>query len=73
MKTTPRDTYPPVTKKHRLSKISLLFRNHYICSVYATQMMVEKKSGLIVNVSSFGGIRYLFNVAYGIGKCAVSI
>jgi len=46
-------------------------RNHYICSVYATQMMVEKKSGLIVNVSSFGGAKYLFNVAYGVGKCAV--
>lgn len=47
-------------------------RNNYICSTYAAQMMVEKKTGLIVNVSSFGGQRYLFNVAYGIGKAAVS-
>ena len=43
-------------------------RNHYICSVYAARMMVPRKQGLIVNVSSGGGLRYLFNVAYGIGK-----
>ena len=33
-------------------------------------MMVPRKSGLIVNVSSAGGLRYLFNVPYGIGKAA---
>ncbi|KAK3085629.1 hypothetical protein FSP39_006436 [Pinctada imbricata] len=43
-------------------------RNHYRCSVHAAQMMVPRKHGLIVNISSFGGLRYLFNVAYGIGK-----
>ncbi|XP_060589269.1 dehydrogenase/reductase SDR family member 1-like [Ruditapes philippinarum] len=43
-------------------------RNHYICSVYAARMMVPRKQGLIVNVSSSGGLRYLFNVAYGVGK-----
>ena len=32
--------------------------------------MVERKDGLIVNVSSSGGIRYLFNTAYGVGKAA---
>ncbi|KAF6027883.1 DHRS1 [Bugula neritina] len=46
-------------------------RNHYICSAYAAQMMVEAKSGAIFNVSSFGGKSYLFDVAYGIGKAAV--
>ena len=35
-------------------------------------MMVPAKQGLIVNVSSAGGLRYLFNVAYGVGKAAVS-
>ena len=30
--------------------------------------MVPRKSGLIVNVSSAGGLLYLFNCAYGIGK-----
>jgi len=43
-------------------------RNHYICAVYAARLMVPKKSGLIINVSSVGGLRYLFNVAYGVGK-----
>ena len=32
--------------------------------------MVPRKSGLIVNVSSPGGLVYLFNVAYGVGKAA---
>lgn len=34
--------------------------------------MVPRKQGLIVVISSAGGLRYLFNVAYGIGKAAVS-
>ncbi|XP_078059916.1 dehydrogenase/reductase SDR family member 1-like isoform X2 [Mustelus asterias] len=45
-------------------------RGHYICSVYAARMMVEAKQGLIVIVSSMGGLRYIFNVAYGVGKAA---
>ena len=45
-------------------------RNHFLCTVYASRMMVEKKDGLIVNISSPGGLKYLFNVAYGIGKAA---
>ena len=33
--------------------------------------MVPRKNGLIVNISSGGGLIYLFNVAYGVGKAAV--
>ena len=33
--------------------------------------MVPHKTGLIVFISSLGSMRYLFNVPYGIGKCAV--
>jgi len=43
-------------------------RNHYLCTVLAAQMMVPRKSGLILTVSSVGGLRYLFNVPYGVGK-----
>ena len=43
-------------------------RNHYICSVYAARMMVPRKRGLIVNISGGGGLRYEFNVAFGVGK-----
>ncbi|KAJ1352021.1 hypothetical protein KIN20_008208 [Parelaphostrongylus tenuis] len=46
-------------------------RNHYYCSVYAARMMVRNGSGLIVNISSAGGLRYLFSVPYGVGKQAL--
>lgn len=45
-------------------------RNHYICAVYAARIMIPRKQGLIVNISSPAGLRYLYNVAYGVGKCA---
>jgi hypothetical protein len=45
-------------------------RGHYICTVLASRLMVPRRQGLIVNVSSMGGLRYLFNVAYGVGKAA---
>jgi len=46
-------------------------RNHFICTSYAARMMTERKSGLIVNISSAGGLKYLFNVPYGVGKAAL--
>ncbi|CAO4369268.1 unnamed protein product [Caenorhabditis nigoni] len=46
-------------------------RNHYFCTVYAARLMIPRNKGLIVNVSSGGGLRYLFNVAYGVGKQAL--
>lgn len=45
-------------------------RGHYICSVYAARMMVPAGRGLIVVISSMGGLRYLFSVPYGVGKAA---
>ena len=48
-----------------------LTRCHYIASWYAAKMMVPAKQGLMINVSSPGGLNYLFNVAYGVGKAAV--
>lgn len=46
-------------------------RNHFICSTHAARIMTQQKSGLIVNISSAGGLRYLFNVPYGVGKAAL--
>ncbi|CAI5452586.1 unnamed protein product [Caenorhabditis angaria] len=46
-------------------------RNHYYCSVYAARIMVPRKTGMIVNIASLGGLRYAFNVAYGVGKDAL--
>lgn len=45
-------------------------RSSYVAAWHAAKMMVPAKQGLIVNVSSAGGLRYLFNVAYGVGKAA---
>ncbi|MFH4975618.1 hypothetical protein AB6A40_002327 [Gnathostoma spinigerum] len=46
-------------------------RNVYICSCYAARLMVPKRSGLIVHISSAGAIQYCFNVPYGVGKAAI--
>uniref|UniRef100_UPI00358FB104 dehydrogenase/reductase SDR family member 1 n=1 Tax=Myxine glutinosa TaxID=7769 RepID=UPI00358FB104 len=45
-------------------------RSHYACTVLASRLMVENKQGLIITISSFGGLRYLFSVPYGVGKAA---
>jgi len=45
-------------------------RANYIASVYAARLMVKRGSGIIVNMSSPGGLTYLFNTAYGVGKAA---
>jgi len=46
-------------------------RAHYIASHAVAPMMVERKDGLIINISSFAGAAYVFNVVYGVGKAAV--
>ena len=58
----------PIDMWDQLNGVGL--RGHYLCTVFASRMMTERKSGLIVNISSPGGLRYAFNVAYGIGKSA---
>jgi NAD(P)-dependent dehydrogenase (short-subunit alcohol dehydrogenase family) len=45
-------------------------RSHYIASVYAARMMTQRKQGVIFTISSWGGISYIFNVPYGVGKSA---
>ena len=46
-------------------------RSHYVSSHEAIPMMIEQRSGLVVNISSFAGAAYAFNLAYGVGKAAV--
>jgi len=43
-------------------------RNHYICSVHASKLMVPRRKGLIINISSIGGLAYFGSPTYGIGK-----
>jgi dehydrogenase/reductase SDR family protein 1 len=46
-------------------------RAAYVASAFAARMMVEQKSGLIVNISFWAAQKYLSNVAYGAAKAAV--
>ena len=46
-------------------------RSHFVASQFAVPLMLPQKSGLIVNTSSGGGIRYTFNVPFGVQKSGV--
>jgi dehydrogenase/reductase SDR family protein 1 len=46
-------------------------RSNYVASRLAASVMAQKKSGLIVNISYYGGRHYFNNVAYGVMKAAV--
>ena len=45
-------------------------RSHYVASHFAAKMMTQSKQGLIVTISSWGGLAPIFGVAYGTGKSA---
>lgn len=51
--------------------IDVGLRSHYVASVHAARAMVPARSGLIVNISSFGAASYQVNVPYGVGKAGV--
>jgi dehydrogenase/reductase SDR family protein 1 len=51
--------------------IGVGLRSHYVASWHAAPMMIERKNGLIVNVSSHGSREYLMGVSYGVGKAGV--
>ena len=55
--------------------INVGLRSHYISSCYAVPLMRKmrpsQRKPLIVHISSFGGVSYSFNVAYGVGKAGV--
>ncbi|MCC5578007.1 SDR family NAD(P)-dependent oxidoreductase [Microtetraspora sp. AC03309] len=53
------------------SLIGVGLRAHFVASVAATARMVERNSGLIVNISSFGTRRHLHSVLYGVSKAAL--
>ena len=45
-------------------------RAHYAASQHAARMMVNERSGLIVNISFWAAQKYIGNVAYGVSKAA---
>lgn len=48
-------------------------RSHYVASIFAARIMVPQRSGLILNVSSRGAVRYSGNVSYNVVKAAVDM
>jgi NAD(P)-dependent dehydrogenase (short-subunit alcohol dehydrogenase family) len=53
------------------SLIDVGLRTHYVASVAACRVMVPQRSGLIVNISSFGARAHLHSVLYGIAKAGL--
>jgi NAD(P)-dependent dehydrogenase (short-subunit alcohol dehydrogenase family) len=59
------------------SFMNIGLRSHYISTCFAFPLLKSSKesnintSPLIIHISSFGGISYSFNVAYGVGKAGV--
>ena len=47
-------------------------RGYYVASVYAAPLMIKGQNGLIVNISSRGGLGYVFSSSYGVGKAGVN-
>lgn len=45
-------------------------RAYYVASAHAARTMVERRGGLIVNISFWAAQKYLSNVAYGVSKAA---
>jgi len=46
-------------------------RSHYVASALAVPLLLCSNDGLVVNISSPGGGRYLHNVPYGVAKAAL--
>ena len=53
------------------ASLNIGLRSAYVMSVLVAPLMVKNKTGLIVQVSSFGGVNYLFDVGYGVGKAGL--
>ena len=46
-------------------------RSAYVCTALATKIMMKANSGIIVNISSSGGMRYFVTPLYGVRTCGM--
>jgi dehydrogenase/reductase SDR family protein 1 len=46
-------------------------RSDYVTTVLAARMMIPRRSGVVINISSHGAVGYLLSVPYGVGKAAI--
>ena len=51
--------------------INIGLRSAHVMSALVAPLMIKNKNGLMVQVSSFGGVQYLFDVGYGVGKAGL--
>jgi dehydrogenase/reductase SDR family member 1 len=61
----------PVEEWDQMQAVGL--RSSYIASAYAARMMLPQRSGLIVNISSIGAVKYTGNVSYNVVKAGVDM
>jgi NAD(P)-dependent dehydrogenase (short-subunit alcohol dehydrogenase family) len=59
---------PPGAYWDKINNVGL--RSNYVASIHALRMMIPRGSGLVINISSFGGTVSVFDPVYGAGKCA---
>lgn len=59
----------PVSQWDEIIDVGL--RSYYVASVHAARLMVPRRNGIIINISSNGATQYAGNVGYGVGKAAV--
>ena len=53
------------------ASINIGLRSAFVMSKFVSPHMVENRSGLMIQDSSFGGHSYLFDVGYGVGKAGL--
>lgn len=53
------------------ASINIGLRSAHVMSALVAPIMVQNKAGLIVQISSFGGVSYLFDIGYGVGKAGL--
>jgi len=51
--------------------LNIGLRSAHVMSALVAPLMIKNKTGLMVQVSSFGGVQYLFDVGYGVGKAGL--
>ena len=53
------------------ASMNIGLRSAHVMSALVAPLMVKNKAGLLIQVSSFGGVQYLFDVGYGVGKAGL--
>jgi len=53
------------------ASLNIGLRSAHVMSALVAPLMVKNKAGLMVQVSSFGGVKYVFDVGYGVGKAGL--